>query len=254
MSGGRNMNGEFPLWLKYGDVEMLYDMMQYGLTRMVMGGEKNSKESVERFRELFEQIKAMSPLPEEARNRGASSFFDAFRAVETCDAFEVVAEKVDNSLDEATLAVLVHEAGEVQRFDLTRWLKMQRDERGKKDARPPEEIFSDHVEKLAGMLVEVSPVYASRIVEFRARLQVPEEDWTWGDKLRATMQTICSETFGEHAEYRGYDFKSRGDDFPGHIDIDVTIAAPSTLESFIAHAAERRTEALLEETRASPAP
>jgi hypothetical protein len=252
MSGGdgRNMSGEFPLWLRYGDVEMMYDIMQHGLTRMMFGGEKNSKESIARFKEIFDQLKAMSPLPVEARNRGESSFFDAFRAVETCDAFEIVVEKRDRQLDEAVISVLVQECGEMARFDLTHWLKVPVDAKGRKDARPLDEIFSDNIGRLSDMLVEVSPVAASRIVEFTVRIQVPGSDWTWGDDLRATMQAICCESFGEQVEYRGYDFQSRSEEgFPGFIDLDVVVAAPSTLDGFLRVAARRRTDAILEGQR-----
>lgn len=239
------MGGEFPLWLKFGDVEMMHDMMQYGLTRLIFGGEKNSKEAVARFQELFDQIKAMSPIPENGRNRGNSAFFDAFRAAETCDSFEVVVETRDRSMDEAVIAVLVHENGETSRFDLTHWLKLPTDSAGRKDPRPVEEIFSENAEKLAAMLVETSPVHAARIVEYSTPLLVAEEDWTWGDELKVTLQTICEETFGPEAEYREYNWKGRTDDHPGFVGIDIVFAGPSGLDSQVQELARERSEEIL---------
>ncbi len=242
---GRNMGGEFPLWLKHGDIEMMYDMMQYGLTRLIFGGEKNSKEAVARFQELFDQIKAMSPIPENVRNRGNSAFFDAFRAAETCDSFEVVVETRDRSMDEAVIAVLVHENGETSRFDLTHWLKLPTDSAGRKDPRPAEEVFSEYAEKLAAMLVETSPVHAVRIVEYTAPILVSDDDWTWGDELKATLQTVCEETFGPEAEYREYIWKGRGDDHPGFVDVDVVFAAPDNLNAQVQKFARERTKEIL---------
>lgn len=247
MSGGngRNMSGEFPLWLKYGDIEMMYDMMQYGLTRMMFGGEKNSKESVERFKELFEQIKAMSPLPEKARDRGASSFFDAFRAVETCDAFEVFVEKGEGSLDEAVISVLVHESGEVTRFDLTHWLKVPEDAKGRKASRSIEEVFEENVERLADMLVETSPVSASRIVEHRVRLLVDEDTETWRDEFEEAMACLCREMFGPEVEFRKYDYTTRGPDQPGFVGVDLLVAVPTVILSVVEDKARSRNEDLI---------
>jgi hypothetical protein len=248
---GRNMSGEFPLWLKYGDVEMMYDVMQYGITRMILGGEKNSKEAVERFRELFEQIKAMSPLPEDGRNRGNSAFFDALRAVETCDSFEVVVEKVDRSLDEAVIAVLVHENAETSRFDLTRWLKIPKDAGGRKDQRQVEEIFEEYVERIGAMLVETSPVHAVRIVEYSAPLLVASDDWSFGDELKVTLQSLCEETFGPTAEFRSYRWKGREDEHLGFIDIDVVFAAPCGLGERFQELASERSDDILQQVAAA---
>lgn len=247
MSGGngRNMSGEFPLWLKYGDIEMMYDMMQYGLTRMMFGGEKNSKESVERFKDLFEQIKAMSPLPQKARNRGASSFFDAFRAVETCDAFEVFVEKGEGSLDEAVISVLVHESGEVIRFDLTHWLKVPEDAKGGKPSRTLEEVFEENVERLADMLVETSPVSASRIVEHKVRLLVDEDTETWRDEFEEAMARLCLEMFGPEVEFRKYDYTTRGQDHPGFLGVDLLVAVPTIILSVVEDKARSRNEDLI---------
>lgn len=247
MSGGngRNMSGEFPLWLKFGDVEMMYDMMQYGLTRQIFGGEKVSKEAVARFQELFDQIKAMSPIPENGRNRNVSAFFDAFRAAETCDSFEVVVEKLERSLDEAAIAVLVHENGETSRFDLTHWLKLPTDNAGRKDPRTVEEIFSENAEKLAAMLVETSPVHAVRIVKYSAPMLVPADDWTWGDELKVTLQTLCEETFGPEAEYREHHWKSRSDEHPGYVGVDIVFAAPAGFDAEMQDLARERTEEIL---------
>jgi hypothetical protein len=244
MSGGngRNMSGEFPLWLKFGDVEMMYDVMQYGLTRLMFGGEKNSKEAIERFTELFEQIKAMSPLPEKARNRGASAFFDAFRAVETCDAFEVFVEKGEGSLDEAVISVLVHEAGEVARFDLTHWLKVPDDAKGRKPARSLEEAFEENVERLADMLVQTSPVSASRVVEHRVRLLVDEDTETWRDEFEVAMAQLCLEMFGPEVEFRKYDYTSKGHDQPGFLGVDLIVAVPTVMLDVVEEKARSRNE------------
>lgn len=247
MSGGngRNMSGEFPLWLKFGDVEMMYDVMQYGLTRQIFGGEKISKEAVARFQELFDQIKAMSPLPEKGRNRGDSAFFDAFRAAETCDSFEVVVEKHERSMDEANIAVLVHQNGETSRFDLTHWLKLPTDKAGGRDPRSVEEIFSENVEKLADMLVETSPVHAVRIVKYAAPMLVPADDWTWGDELGVTLQTLCKETFGREVEYREYRWKNRSDEHSGYVSVEIVFAAPAGLDAEMQELARDRINEIL---------
>ncbi|NTF23500.1 hypothetical protein G6L37_34585 [Agrobacterium rubi] len=239
MSGddGRNMSGEFPLWLKYGDIEMMYDMMQYGATRMVFGGEKNSKEAIARFQELFEQIKAMSPLPEDARNRGASSFFDAFRAAETCDAFEIVVETVERSINEAVISVLVHENDEVSRFDLTHWLKIPPDAQGRKPSISLEEAFEENIERLADMLVEMSPIHASRIVEHRVSILIDEDTATWREEFSAEMTYLCRDEFG--AEYRDYEHRSREADFPGYVSVDLLVAVPTSIISQVDEAAAR---------------
>lgn len=248
MSGGngRNMSGEFPIWLKYGDVEMMYDVMQYGVTRMMFGGEKNSKEAVERFKEIFEQIKAMSPLPEEARNRGASAFFDAFRAVETCDAFEVFVEKGDSSIAEAVISVLVHKDGVATRFDLTHWLKVPEDAKGRDAKRTLEEVFSENVERLADMLAETSPVSASRIVEHRVRVLLEEGTETWRDCFRGKMSDLCRETFGPEVEFRDYDYRSVEPDHDGFEGIDLVVAAPTVLLSSIEQSARERTDRIVQ--------
>lgn len=247
MSGGngRNMSGEFPIWLKYGDVEMMYDVMQYGVTRMMFGGEKNSKEAVERFKEIFEQIKAMSPLPEEARNRGASAFFDAFRAVETCDAFEVFVEKGDSSIAEAVISVLVHKDGVATRFDLTHWLKVPDDAKGRDPRRTLEEVFEQNIERLAEMLSETSPVSASRIVEHRVRVLVEEGTETWRDGFREKMAELCRETFGAEVEFRDYDYRSMEPECEGYDGIDLVVAAPTVLLGTIEQSARARTDSIV---------
>lgn len=246
MNGGRNSGGEFPLWLNYGDVEMLVDVLQYGLTRLVFGGEKNSPEAVERFRQIFEQVKALSPIPEKARNVGTSAFFDAFRAAETCDAFEVFADYKDGR--EASIAVLVHEAGEAQRFDLTRWLEAPETTRRVKDPTELQAMYSEVVERIASMLTEVAPVEASRLIEHTASVHVRDEDWSWGDELAVTLQAICNETFGEHAEYRGYKSVPGRGEIEGYQEIRVTFCAPSFLKDHVETAARQRTEEIASST------
>lgn len=248
---GRNMGGEFPLWLKYGDIEMMYDVMQYGVARMAFGGDKNSKEAVARFSELFDQIKAMSPLPQEARNRGASAFFDAFRAAETCDAFEVFVEKSDEGMAEAVISVVVHRDGNAERFDLTYWLKAPEAFRGR-NGTPLDEVFEDNVERLAEMLVETSPMTASRIVEHRIRMLVDEGTQTWRDEFVQEMSSLCADMFGSEVEFRRYDHTTRGPDHPGFTGVDLVVALPTAL----IHAVDEKVLARIEEmvSAAGPAP
>lgn len=241
------MSGEFDLRLKFGDIEMMYDIMQYGVTRMVFGGEKNSREAVARFEALFEQIRAMSPLPEEGRSRGGSSFFDAFRAAETCDSFEVVVEKTARPLDQAVISVLVDENGATSRFDLTHWLKLPSDADGRKDPRQIEDVFAEYAERLADMLVETSPVHAVRFVKYSAPILVHVDDWTWGDELKGTLQKACEETFGLDAEYREHRWTKRSDGHPDYVGVDVVFAAPAGFDAEMQDLARERTEEILKQ-------
>lgn len=248
---GRNMSGEFPLWLKYGDIEMMYDVMQYGVSRMVFGGEKNSKEAVARFSELFDQIKAMSPLPEEARNRGASAFFDAFRAAETCDAFEVFVEKSDKGMAEAVISVVVHQDGDASRFDLTHWLKVPEESKGK-GSTPLEDVFEDNVERLAEMLVETSPMTASRIVEHRIRMLVDEDTQTWRDEFIEEMSSLCADMFGSEVEFRKYDYAHNGPDHPGFKGVDLVVALPTSLIAAVEEKVQARTDDMVSTAGLAP--
>ena len=156
-----NSDTGFVIKFGFGDVEMMVDLLNYGVTRALMSGAATGRQTGERLKEILGQFKAISPIPRELRSASMGyEFLNAFEAVSECDWFSVtIEEERGYGPTRTALRVDVGKESKTESFDLTDRIDVPRGDEGASRR----DVFENAASRIEDMLFSVAPMDAQLV-------------------------------------------------------------------------------------------